>query len=193
MTHSIDDIRAATDNLRAARAHNGYALRSERRAAVDLLRTSIEIALPMIAVEATPIIVHHFGGRNGEQDINEEGPRALLIIDDEIVADSSADRSSVHGLCVWLDTNGKLIETQLSGHENRLYNGVVEGAGEWRRTAHSVGLREAVRRYGGENLVQGLYTALTRAAIRHNDEAAQRIANAAKYKSVLSVIKKQCL
>lgn len=174
------DINEAIIKLRSARSRHGFSLRAERAAAVAAIRAAIKLALPLLAAEASELPLAWSDG-----EWTRPG-KALVIVTCDYDSEQFAHSETRWERVLYVRPNGQLghgrkVETRCSGEGTEI---------GWtkREPPRDIGLREAVRHYGGENILRGLIDALTRTAERHDRKKADLDASAARLHAALAAL-----
>lgn len=171
------DINATLTTLRSARSRHGFSLRAERAAAVDAIRAAIKLALPMIAAESTALPMLW---SNGEWT---RPGKALVVVECDRDYEQHSHSETRWAAVLYVRPDGQLghgrtVETRSSGE------GTETGWTE-REPPRDIGIREAVRHYGGETILRGLLVALTKAAERHGRDASDLDASADRMRAAM--------
>lgn len=171
------DINEAIIKLHSARSRHGFSLRAERAAAVDAIRAALKLALPMIVAEASELPMTWSDGKWTRPG------KALVIVTCDYDSEQFAHSETRWERVLYVRPNGQLghgrtVETRCSGE------GTETGWTE-REPPRDIGIREAVRHYGGEGILRGLLDALAKAAEKHDRKAANLDASAGRVRAAL--------
>lgn len=174
------DINETIIKLRSARSRHGFSLRAERAAAVDAIRAALKLALPMIVAEASELPMTWSDG-----EWTRPG-KALVIVTCDYDSEQFAHSETRWETWLFVRPHGKL------GHGRKFETRSCEGTeiGWAAETPRDIGLREAVRHYGGENVLRGLLDALAKAAEKHDRKAADLDASTARLRAALVALER---
>lgn len=183
----LSEITNATAILRSARARHGHAMRGERRAAVELLRACLDIALPMIAAEAVDLPPAKQRSRDGLGYELIAAGRGFLIIDRTEHEQHRAGHDELdtwEGPQLWARPDGALVEVLREDSRPRW----EERRDRCYEPPREIGLREAVRRWGADTLVRELLAALMIAAQERQRAAACCDDRADRFRAALTML-----
>ena len=193
----LDEIRTATIGLQAARSRRGHAVRTERRAGVDLLREALAVVQPVFVAEAEPL--PPWFEKESPCAKHKDWARGVRVIDYRERDDDNQNRRAWAGWEVWLvvegDATSFVVGWRKEGHDCDPYFN-ADGHSGWYRWDHfegeprRLGLREAVRRYGTQLLVESVGEWLAQATREHDEAAVEELARAERFRTALAEMRR---
>ena len=187
---------ATVDNaalsLRTARARHGHAKRQERASGVELLRTVLAFVQPMLAAEVRALLAWSAYGKAHPGDaadrlLRYDSGRGVLLIDDtrserwQVGHDESYEKD---GPQLWARADGSLVEVWQIDHADRFEQTRLE----LREAPKQIGLREAVRRWRAETIIEAIGRWLETATKDHDVATVASLRAAERMRAALGAL-----
>jgi hypothetical protein len=172
----------AVSSLRSSRSRHGHALRAARKVGADLVREAFGLAAPMLAVETVALPRGCLPGESHYRDLG----RGVLVLDLSVHdrwQHGYDEGETQKGPQVWARADGSLFFARADHSAERW-----EPWSYLLLDAQYIGYREAVRRFGAEELVVALGNWLVAASASHDAATAEEQGRARRFTAALAAL-----